>query len=100
MKIGVGCRQRYGQVVLGLQFLGAGNFRGIEALVAGIEEVADHAIKRLAIVLLEVVRAGIVIDMGTQGRFLAIELEDWSRSLEQRRQCMPRGETAIVLDVI
>ena len=93
-------RQRDFELFGGLHFGFGGDLLRVEVLVAGVEEIAHHAVERLAVVDLVVVRAGVVVDVRSQGVFPAEELEDRLGGIHQRRQGMARREAAVVLRVV
>jgi len=58
---------------------GTGNFPCVEARITREEGVANHAVKRLPVVHLVAVRAGIVVHVRAQTPRLAVEFEDGFR---------------------
>ena len=94
-------RRRQGDVQLRLRLhLGlAGDLLGIEVLVAGIKELTQHAVERLAVIQFVIVRAGAVVDVRPQRVLAAVEGEDRPGGVHERRKRVARGETAIILGV-
>ena len=87
--------QRCGRFHLGI----AGNFPGIEAGLAGEEDVPDHAVKGLAIIEFVIVSAGIVIHVPAQALGVAVELEDRFGGIEQGLQGVAGGKATVVAHV-
>ena len=90
-----------GKLIGGFDFSRRLDFVGRECPIAAVPVLADHLVERLAVVALEVVRAGIVVDVLVQVLGRAEQLDRSGRAgFEQRRQGVRRGEAAIVLLVV
>src|SRR5437879_5148414 len=55
---------------------------------------------RLAVLLFEIVRAGIVVDVGAEVLSFAVKFKDWQGGIQQWLQGVIGGETTLVLGVV
>ena len=99
VEIAVALGQIHQQFVVGFHFIGAGDFLPRE-VAAVVKNIADKAVELLTVIKLEVVSAGVVIDVRAQKLTAAKQVKNRLRGIEQRRLRVAGGEAAFVLCIV
>ena len=94
MEVRVLLRELHAELLRGSHLPVGGDLDGVAIRPRVEEELAEHPVEGLAVVLLEVVRAGIVVDVRAERVLRAEESEDRPRGVEQRRQRRARPRSS------